>query len=259
MRRESPPICSRRGRHARLLQSENFMFRSALSEIVKPHTGLYPLLESMSGRVDLEMPDGVFRIAPSGIEFVVMATNRIDREKSDRFTEAMIRKGLRFPALAVAGNPSARKEYDEGYLLLDVSRQLFHLKQVKGPSLCSCDRTAEGMQAEHLFVTEFPARRTLGFLTDAKNGFYALLKPSYEIVRVGIPSWNPECESLTVIGNLFDWTLRVTGCEADRYYAVDARQGYRLLDSMIYESHSAPLPGLAFTSYDDGYVKPRFE
>ena len=115
------------------------------------------------------------------------------------------------------------------------------------------------MQAEHLFVTEFPARRMLGFLIDAKNGFYVLLKPSYEIVRVGIPSWNPECESLTVIGNLFDWTLRVTGGTADRYYAVDARQGYRLLDSMIYESHSAPLPGLAFTSYDDGYVKPRFE
>ena len=63
----------------RLLQSENFMFRSTPAEINKPRTGLYPLLESMSGRVDLEMPDDVFRITSSGIEFVVMATNRIDR------------------------------------------------------------------------------------------------------------------------------------------------------------------------------------
>ena len=69
----------------RLLQSENFMFRSTPAEINKPRTGLYPLLESMSGRVDLEMPDDVFRITSSGIEFVVMATNRIDRGKSDRF------------------------------------------------------------------------------------------------------------------------------------------------------------------------------
>ena len=92
----------------RLLQSENFMFRSTPAEINKPRTGLYPLLESMSGRVDLEMPDDVFRITSSGIEFVVMATNRIDRGKSDRFTEAMTRKGFRFPALAVAGNPSTK-------------------------------------------------------------------------------------------------------------------------------------------------------
>ena len=92
----------------RLLQSENFMFRSTPAEINKPRTGLYPLLESMSGRVDLEMPDDVFRITSSGIEFVVMATNRIDRGKSDRFTEAMTRKGFRFPALAVAVIPSTR-------------------------------------------------------------------------------------------------------------------------------------------------------
>ena len=243
----------------RLLQSENFMFRSTPAEINKPRTGLYPLLESMSGRVDLEMPDDVFRITSSGIEFVVMATNRIDRGKSDRFTEAMTRKGFRFPALAVAGNPSTRKEYDEGYLLLDASWQLFHLKQVKGRPYVRAIDLPEGVQPEHLFVTEFPSRRTLGFLTDTENGFHVLSKPSYEIVRVGIPGWNPESESLTVIGNMFDWTVRVTGAGADRYYAVDARREYRLIDSMVYGSERTPLPGLVFTSYDDGYVKPRFE
>ena len=162
-------------------------------------------------------------------------------------------------ALAVAGNPSTRKEYDEGYLLLDASRQLFHLKQVKGRPYVRAIDLPEGVQPEHLFVTEFPSRRTLGFLTDTENGFHVLSKPSYEIVRVGIPGWNPESESLTVIGNMFDWTVRVTGAGADRYYAVDARREYRLIDSMVYGSERTPLPGLVFTSYDDGYVKPRFE
>lgn len=243
----------------RLLQTENFMFRSVPSDSNKPHTGLYPLLESMSGRVDLVMPDDVFRITPSGIEFIVMATNRIDRGKSDRFTEAMTRKGFRFPALAVAGNPSTRKEYDEGYLLLDASRQLFHLKQVKGRPYVRAIELPEGFAAEHLFVTEFTARHTLALLTDTEHRLYVLLKPSYEIVPVGIPSWDPEHESLTVIGNLFDWTVRVTGDDADRFYAVDARQEYRLIDSMVYAAQRKPLPGLTFTSYDDGYVKPRFE
>lgn len=53
--------------------------------------------------------------------------------------------------------------------------------------------------------------------------------------------------------------MRVTGAGADRYYAVDARREYRLIDSMVYGSERTPLPGLVFTSYDDGYVKPRFE
>ena len=41
-------------------------------------------MESMSGRVDLKMPDDVFRITSKGIEFIDMASNSVkeDRESS---------------------------------------------------------------------------------------------------------------------------------------------------------------------------------
>lgn len=243
----------------RMLQHENFMFRSTPAEVNKPQVGLYPLLESMSGRVDLEMSDDVFRITPSGIEFVDMATNRIDRAKSDRFTDALLRKEFRFPALAVAGNPTTRKEYDEGYLLLDASQRLFHFKQVKGRPYVRAIELPEGVEVRHLFITEFPARRTLALLTDARHDLYAVTRPDYGIVRVGDVSWDPECESLTVFGNLFDWTLRMTSDRADRYQAVDVRRNYRCIDSMAVEFHRRPLPGLVFTSSRDRDVRPRYE
>ena len=46
---------------------------------------------------------------------------------------------------------------------------------------------------------------------------------------------------------------------ADRYYAIAARQDYRSIDSMVYAVRSKPFCGQTFTSYDGGYVKPRFE
>lgn len=48
-----------------------------------------------------------------------MESNTVNDEKSIRFTEAMTKKGFRFPAVKIAGNPTTRKEYDEGYILLE--------------------------------------------------------------------------------------------------------------------------------------------
>ena len=51
----------------RQVQITNFNFRVSAADINAPSVPLYPLLESMSGRVDLKMPDDVFRITPHGI------------------------------------------------------------------------------------------------------------------------------------------------------------------------------------------------
>ena len=97
----------------KIVQTENFNFRSVPTDINAPSIGLYPLLESMSGRVDLKMPDDVFRITSQGIEFIDMASNSVNAEKSLLFTEAMTKKNFRFPAIEIAGNPTVKKEYDD--------------------------------------------------------------------------------------------------------------------------------------------------
>ena len=52
-------------------------------------------------------------------------------------------------------------------------------------------------------------------MTDVNNAFYVLQNRTYEIVKTGIPVFNPETDALTIIGNMFDWTVRVTTPTSD--------------------------------------------
>ena len=74
---------------------DQFHFQTSASDINKTVPRLYPLLEAMSGRVDLQMPGDVFRLNDR-IEFIDMATNTILEKKSEIFTQAMKKKDFRF-------------------------------------------------------------------------------------------------------------------------------------------------------------------
>lgn len=241
----------------REVQLTNFSFRSSASDINASRIELYPLLESMSGRVDLTMPDDVFRITPKGIEFVKMKTNTVDAEKSRQFTEAMAKKGFKFPARQLAGNPTTRKDYDEGYLILDNIGGLFHLKQTKGRPYVRAIPLPEGVNVKYLFITEFKSHKTLGFLTDVNNNFYVLNNKTYDVVKTGVPAFNPEKDALSIFGNMFDWTVCIKTDDADTYYALNA-DDYSLIKSLSFPTGSSGIPGLHFTSYQDKYVMPRF-
>lgn len=237
------------------VQRTSFSFRISPSDINSPKAGLYPLLESMSGRVDLAMPDDVFRITGSGMEFVRMDDNAIDEAKSRTFTEALRRKGFRFPARTVAGNPTARKEYDEGYLLTDADGRLFHHKQQCGHPYVRAIELPEGCDIRHMFVTEFRDRSLLGFLVDAE-GRFIVLRRSYELVPAGLPPFDPTSEAMTVIGNMLDWTVCMRTGTADRYIALRA-DDMTAIDSVEFPVDRRPTPGLYFTTADDKYVRPR--
>ncbi len=242
----------------RRIQTANFNFRISPSDLNAPKVGLYPLLESMSGRVNLQLPDDVFRITDKGLEFIDMATNTINAEKSQLFTAAMQRKGFKFPALRISGNPTDRKEYDEGYVLLDADRRLFHLKRTKDRPYVRAIELPEGLVVEHLFITEFSSRKSLCFLSDTEGGFWVVSRPSYAVVRTGLPPFNPAQESMRIYGNLFDWTVRIAGRTSECYYALNA-DDYTLIDTLTYQYPNRPMSGLRFTSSSDKYVRPRIQ
>lgn len=249
----------------RIVQTENFMFRSTPSAANTPMVPLYPLLESMSGRVDLKMPGDVFRITSKGIEFVDIETNSVNREKSSRYTDALTNKGFVFPSTIISGNPTTRKEYDEGYLVCDKEGKLFHLKQTAGRPFVRKVDLPDGLKIEHIFLTEFKSRRTHAFVVDDKNRLYTLQTKSYDLKQLPVPSFNPEKEVISIIGNFFDWTIQISG-ETDTYYAVDA-QSYSLIDKMERPAEEKSLAMkigdvifplyLSFTSSFDKEVKPR--
>lgn len=95
-------------------------------------------------------------------------------------------------------------------------------------------------------------------MTDVNNALYVLKNRTYDVIKTGIPAFNPETDALTIIGNMFDWTVRVTTPASDNYYALNA-DDYSLIKSLENQSNVYSMPGIAFTSYKDKYVMPRFE
>ena len=217
---------------------------------------LYPLLESMPKRVELDMPNDVFRITTEGIEFIVMETNQINESKSQRYTKALLDKGFKFPARQVSGNPTTRKAYDEGYLLLDANNQLFQLKRCAGRPFVKAFDIPEGIILTHIFEIEPAGRQLRGFATDADQHFY-VLTPDYKLAQVEIDHFDPTSERLMIIGNLLDWTLSVTTDDGVHYYALSA-DDYHLLRRYDVTYPTGGVPGLHFTSGADTYCYPRF-
>ena len=81
-------------------------------------------------------------------------------------------------------------------------------------------------------------------------------RDSYAVRRTEIPSFIPEEQSVLIIGNMFDWTVKVNRGTEECYYAISA-QDYTLIDSMAYQTPRHAIPGLSFTSTKDKFVKPR--
>ena len=221
---------------SRDVERTNFMFRSRPT--------VYQLLESMPDRIDLEPATDVFRITGEGIEFVDMETNTIDQKKSAAFTKVLRDKGFSFPARVVSGNPSTRKRYDNGYLLVDDALRVYHMKQ---------DFRALDMA------------KKLSFLVDSEKRFYTLGAEDYKLHEIPVGKFGPTRENMMIIGDMFYWTVTIQGAESKRYVAVNARD-YSLADEYRpeekpqawaeYAKYLFPFE-LSFTSPLDGYVKPR--
>ena len=239
-----------------MVQRTNFNYKSNPSDLNAKKPALYPLMESMSGRVDLEMPDDVFRITDKGIEFITISSNSIDEKKSGRFTKKMVEKGFTFPARQISGNQTTKKDYDEGYLILDKEGKLFQLKMAVGTPYVRQIELPENIELKNVFITEFRDRKTLGFLVDTENKFYVLVNKTYDLYNTGI-AFNPVEEGLVIFGNMLDWTVCVTTDEGCDIYALDAYD-YTQIKQMKIEMESNTPFGLHFTSYKDKYIKPRF-
>lgn len=248
-----------------MLERESFIFVSHPAHLNVHATPLYFLLESMSKRVDLEMPSDVFRFTESRIEFVDMERNAIDEAKSELYQSMLDAKGVVFPIRLVVGNPTTRKPYDNGYLLVDAEDKLYQLKQTVGRPYLREIPLPAGVVPKHLFVTEYPSRDLLAFLVDEADRFYAITLPDYRTVRAELPPARMREERMTIFGNPFFWTVVQTGADGSRYTALDART-LKEVKHLTFETKPTRsftyyiLPfRLSFTSGNHNYLKPTID
>ena len=209
------------------IQQNAFHFKTSPKQLNKPAVGLYTMLESASGRVDLQLPPDVFRLTKDGLEFIDCETNTVSKAKSLSFSRELAKHGFTFPVQLIWGNGSTRKDYDNGFLLTDSGNRLFQLKMVKGaPWVREIKVNGEGLTVNGKWIQLFtiePANRALvGLVVDDAHQLYAV-RSNGKLAHVGIDEYDPQTMQITIVGDLMHWTITLYTENDSRYYAVDAQ------------------------------------
>ena len=211
----------------KLIQQNAFHFKTSPKQLNKPAVGLYTMLESASGSVDLQLPPDVFRLTKDGLEFVDCETNRVNKAKSLSFSRELTKHGFTFPVQLIWGNGTTRKDYDNGFLLTDSQNRLFQLKMVKGaPWVREIRVNGEGLTVNGRWIQVFtiePANRELiGLVVDDQYRLFAV-RANGTLAQIGIEAYDPQAMQITIVGDLLHWTITEYTATDSRYYAVDAR------------------------------------
>jgi hypothetical protein len=247
----------------RNISRNNFYFRYRPSTKNRPTIPLYTLFESMPKRVDLEMPGDMFRLT-NHIQFIKPETNTINHRKSKRFDEALKNAGFHGPAKLIAGNPTTRKPYDEGYFITDAKNTLFHLKMVNNRPYVARIDLPNAFTPVWIKVTEYPSRKFYAFILSEKGKLFSVFTQGYDVKQIPVPAFNPDSDNLLIMGNMFNWNVEVTTKHDQTVYAVDA-ESLALVDSKTFKApsknhlvyNSLFAFSLEFSSPNDEYIAPR--
>ncbi len=221
----------------KLIQQNTFHFKTSPKQLNKPAVGLYTLLESASGRVDLQLPPDVFRLTSDGLEFIDCETNKVNKAKSLSFSRELTKHGFTFPVQLIWGNGTTRKDYDNGFLLTDANSRLYQLKMVKGtPWVREIKAEDKWIQ---LFTVEPANRQLIGLIVNADNQLF-VVRSDGTIAHVGIDEYNPQTMQITIVGDLLHWTITEYTATDSRYYAVDA-QAFEQVAKAIVPDPQRPL------------------
>ena len=92
-----------------------------VNKVIPP---VYLLMESVPERLELQDPKEAFVSRKDGLYIYNMAQNALQEEKTEKLNGDLRALGFVFPAKCIEGNPTDRKDHDEGYLLTDDERCL---------------------------------------------------------------------------------------------------------------------------------------
>ncbi len=164
-----------------------------------PEPMLHMLLESDPEGARLQYPSDFFRLTGNrqGLEFIRPQTAVIDRDKSECTMEAMRKAGFIFPVRNLNGKPDPRKEYDEGYLLVDAKNRVFQLKMVKGEPVCNVGGEIGDRIVRGIVIAENRRREMLGFvITD--EAFFAIMQDDLSLRRIPVAGFNADRTSFSL-------------------------------------------------------------
>ncbi|MEW6193781.1 MAG: DUF4857 domain-containing protein [Bacteroidota bacterium] len=195
---------------------------------------LFPLMESQSGRIRLELPPDLFRITDR-MEFITSLTNQVDEKKSRAFTDALLKEGFNFPAKKIYGNLSTMKPFDEGYFVIDSSGKIYHIKMVKGEPFCVQTSIPQNIDVAYILVSENELREFYSLLITKKSEVYFISYDNYRLIKLPVEDYNYETDVMTIRGDLFNRQITYSR-ENEKVKSIVTNRDYNIVST--YEDNS---------------------
>jgi hypothetical protein len=186
-----------------------------------PMVPLFPLYESESDRVRIETPRDFVRFG-GRIEVVEAKRNQLDIAATAEMQQVFDAAGFQLPVQLVGGNPTTLKPYDEGYYLLDMQGDLFHLQKRRGQPLLvrvpletlPGDRQKlQEIDPVFLLVQEHENRLIRVLVIGARGEVFAITGPNYTWQPVHFENYDPSTMDLSLRGDALNLLFSVAGAE----------------------------------------------
>lgn len=250
------------------IKASRQFFRIMPDYLDTPQIDMFPLLESEPVYSHLTLPPEMFRIA-GRMEFVDATSNAVNETLSVRYTEALEAQGFVFPALHMAGNPSVRKSFDEGYFVVDAENKLFHIKQVEDEAIVRRTGIAPESGFRYLAAKESGRREFYGWYVTGDDEVFLIGYDEYRPIKVPSDGYVPGEMSFYFYADLMNRHILFAGENVIHCIATDL--DYNVVRTLDYPAVDArhervgriseflfPFRIKTRTS-DSGYVQFRFE
>lgn len=162
---------------------------------------LRPLLEAEDIELNLVMPADFVRIG-DGFQFLNAASNAVDRQRTEAFQGALTAAGFRFPVLAFANNPTTRKGFDDGMLLVDDQGHWFRIRREFDQPVVQ--QLEIDLQPRLIQLREQANREIRGMVVTTDYRIHLLIGESFRTVAVPLRHFDPATTRLSLRGNLLD-------------------------------------------------------
>jgi hypothetical protein len=173
------------------IKSARQFFRIEPDYLDTPQIDMYPLIESEPVYSHLTLPPEMFRVTER-MEFVDAGSNTVNETRTGEFTRALREAGFVFPATRIAGNPSVRKAFDEGYFVVDAENELFHVKQVEGEAVIRRTGIAPERGFRYLAAKENPRLEFFGQYVTGDDEVFLIGYDDYRPIKLPTDGYNPE-------------------------------------------------------------------
>jgi len=175
-----PPTLKGVELNSKSIRENSQFFRIRAQDIEFPEVPLYLMFEAEPDYAQLIIPEDVFRIGNT-IEFIDPVTNSVIEEKSQRFRQAMLDAGFTFPARIVAGNPTNRKPFDEGYFISDANNEVFQLQMIKDKPICIKTGIDPDLNIRQIFISENMRKEFYGWFITRDNRVFQITYDNYKV------------------------------------------------------------------------------